>query len=79
MVGQNEQNDSVQTIFKYVSRLSSERKPEQLNSFLEPNFKEVIYETHESKHPRLYVSMKVNIMQVDFREALLARRGYCLS
>lgn len=72
LVGGDDTNN-ILTVPKYislhVSRLSPGTKPEDLKTFLISNFPEVTCEPHQSKHPDLYASIKVNIKKEHFANA----------
>lgn len=73
VVGKNENITEVRGVPRHVSlhvtRLSPSTKPEDLKNMLLDHFPEVICESHISKQPTLYASMKVTIKQEHFREA----------
>lgn len=71
--GNNDEAIEIKAIPKYVSlhvtRLRPNTKPEELKKMLLNEFPEVQCESHLSKYPELYSSMKVTIKQEHFKKA----------
>lgn len=73
VVGSNSENSSIQTVPKLVSlhvtRLDPSVTPDQMKTLLISRFPEVECESHVSKRPELYSSIKVSIDRNHLKEA----------
>lgn len=71
--GNNDESIVIKAVPKYISlhvtRLRPNTKREELKEMLLTEFPEVQCETHLSKYPELYSSMKVTIKQEHFKKA----------
>lgn len=54
----------------HVYKLDPDTEAENLKKFLEPNFPEVICDTINPRHPDLYSSFKVSILEENFQKAM---------
>lgn len=85
VIGSNVDNLSVRGVPKFVDlhvyRLDVNTTGAELINFLKPNFPEVKCEALNSKHPELYTSYKVSILQENFKKAMETQywpKGACI-
>ncbi|KAG5898800.1 hypothetical protein JTB14_011010 [Gonioctena quinquepunctata] len=73
LVGGNSQYSELQTIPQlvelHVTRLHPHTKPEDLKNILDKNIPDTICESHTSKHPEIYTSMKVTLRRENLKKA----------
>ncbi|KAG5892848.1 hypothetical protein JTB14_022171 [Gonioctena quinquepunctata] len=73
LVGGNSQYSELQTIPQlvelHVTRLHPHTKPEDLKNILDKNISDTICESHTSKHPDIYTSMKVTLRRENLKKA----------
>ncbi|KAJ8948139.1 hypothetical protein NQ317_000182 [Molorchus minor] len=74
IVGNNKDSSSVKGVPKLVSlhvyRINKNTTTDELTTLLKDNFQEVVCEQINSKHPEIYSSFKVSILEDNFAKAM---------